>query len=217
MSSGPDYLRDYDLLGCGPGDDRATIERAWRRAVSALHPDRGGPDVEARSEQLSEVTAAYRRLSKFAELHGRLPGEPPPDGANGIRQPAVVALQPVARRSGLGWLWFVPVAALLGWALVADESGPAEPRAVAAPVPGSSAPAFGDAGLPVEKALRLGDGRQQVLAVAGAPLEVTGTELETHWHYGPSFIQLRAGRVVGWYSSPMRPLPVETERPPAAP
>ncbi|WP_281187141.1 hypothetical protein [Aquimonas voraii] len=31
------------------------------------------------------------------------------------------------------------------------------------------------------------------------------------WEYGPSHIRFERGRVVGWYSSPLKPLPVDVE------
>ena len=213
MTPGPDYMRDYRLLGCAPGDDRATLERAWRRAVSALHPDRGGEHLEARGERLREVTAAYRRLSAFADLHGRLPGQSPGDHGAQAQMPAMHPAPAATANPRRWWPWFVAIAGLLVLATLGQPAPAPAPEAAsgrAADRPGPAADDVAREG----RMLRLGDDAGTVLAAAGAPLEVIGSEFDAHWHYGPSFIHLRARRVVDWYSSPLRPLPVETERPP---
>jgi hypothetical protein len=61
--------------------------------------------------------------------------------------------------------------------------------------------------------IRLGDSAARVHRVLGAPI-LADREL---WEYGPSYVRFERGRVVGWYSSPMKPLKIATEpAPPAA-
>ncbi|MCY7353519.1 MAG: hypothetical protein LH470_00225 [Lysobacter sp.] len=45
----------------------------------------------------------------------------------------------------------------------------------------------------------------RVLEIQGAPLGAH----ETRWDYGPSWIDFHCGKVVDWYSSPLRPLRVD--------
>ncbi len=57
-----DPLPEFDLygeLGVEPDADRATIERAWRAAVAAAHPDRAGPDDgRAATDQTARLNIA---------------------------------------------------------------------------------------------------------------------------------------------------------------
>jgi hypothetical protein len=55
--------------------------------------------------------------------------------------------------------------------------------------------------------IRVGSTEAQVERLLGAPL-VTEPDL---WQYGPSHVRFERGRVVGWYSSPLKPLPVDLE------
>ena len=57
--------------------------------------------------------------------------------------------------------------------------------------------------------IELGSPAQQVRAIHGEP--VGGSE--RRWEYGPSWIVLRCGVVVDWYSSPLRPLKVAHANP----
>uniref|UniRef100_A0A0S6YVV0 Uncharacterized protein n=1 Tax=Mizugakiibacter sediminis TaxID=1475481 RepID=A0A0S6YVV0_9GAMM len=48
-----------------------------------------------------------------------------------------------------------------------------------------------------------------MLAILGRPAYAH----DDTWEYGPSRIEFAAGRVSGWYSSPLAPLPVDEHRP----
>ena len=54
-------LAAYDTLGVSPCDDFATIRRAWREHVRALHPDRGADPADA-TGRLATINDAYDAL-----------------------------------------------------------------------------------------------------------------------------------------------------------
>jgi hypothetical protein len=58
-SQKPDY---YAVLGVGPGASAADVDRAYRRAARATHPD-VHPDDASAGERFRAVTAAYETLS----------------------------------------------------------------------------------------------------------------------------------------------------------
>jgi hypothetical protein len=53
--------------------------------------------------------------------------------------------------------------------------------------------------------LKLGSTLAEVESLLGPPL----LRNEDTWEYGPSHVRFERGRVSGWYSSPLRPLPVD--------
>ena len=58
--------------------------------------------------------------------------------------------------------------------------------------------------------LKVGMTDDKVLAIQGEPL----SRDEKRWDYGPSWIEFDEGKVIAWYSSPLRPLKFATPRPP---
>jgi dienelactone hydrolase len=54
----PQAASAWTTLGLRPGASRAAIERAWGRARSRHHPDKGG-----RTENFARVKAAYESLT----------------------------------------------------------------------------------------------------------------------------------------------------------
>jgi hypothetical protein len=228
-----DYLADYACLGLQPGCSLEALERRWRRAVSELHPDRGGgTDIGARSRQLRELTLAYRRLRSFEREHGRLPGGAPPAGAavhlapamataigdneqheqeSGAFGPAAYPRAPHAGTRGSRGLGLMVLAALgLGWVLgalsggdLAGDAGADTGLDAAQRAATMASAATGPRGL------RLGDSAEEVERLLGPPY-LRGVDL---WEYGPSHVRFERGRVSGWYSSPMKPLPVDAPVP----
>lgn len=205
MNSAPDYLADYACLGCAPDCGSEALERAWRRAISEAHPDRSrAPDA---AERMHQLTTAYRRLRAFEHSHGRLPGrareriERPAHHPDPAAYPA-----PTARRR---WWLSIPVALAVGGVILLPQHDPSLPASDVAPsaLP-ASATLAGESAAPAAL-IRLGDRAERVVALAGAPILVAGDV----WEYGPSHVRLRAERVIDWYSSPMKPLPVPSERP----
>jgi hypothetical protein len=219
-----DYLADYARLGLQPGCSLETLERTWRLAVRDLHPDRAveGLDPQARSRRLHEVTAAYRRLRGFEREHGRLPGgmcrttaaaEEPhapqaakPDEVEGSRPTAVA---PTRTPVGLGSLGMIALGGALAWsAWWSQKPSESELHQVVSTAPAASGlPLSAAAEATLRQRIRIGSTEAQVERLLGQPL-VTQPDL---WEYGPSHVRFVRGRVVGWYSSPLKPLPVDIE------
>ena len=228
-----DYLSDFARLGLQPGCSLETLERTWRRAISDLHPDRAqdGLDVATRGRHMHELTAAYRRLRNFEREHGRLPG-----GAVPAAPPAAVALAVVpshsadatgedataasqlapsahASQRGSGF-WLIPVGALGAALWFSGLLGPDPNEATASTDEGPTASASsaaaltGNAMAPGQNSrIRIGSSEAQVERMMGTPL-ISDPEL---WEYGPSHVRFKRGRVIGWYSSPLKPLPVDQD------
>ena len=191
-------------IGCSLGE----LKHAYRRRASQLHPDRGGTHSDVR--RLQRLNALYDSALEFHQTHGRLPGdlprprtftpaEPPPD----IAPPAV----PRQRR------WLPAGACLLAlflyWLGLSMQPGDAPSLDPAGPgdrvAPGLLQPHAPDLVLGMDKYL--------ARKVLGEADEESGTR----WNYGPSWVEFQCSKVIGWYSSPMRPLPVGQDNPHAVP
>jgi hypothetical protein len=59
--------------------------------------------------------------------------------------------------------------------------------------------------------LQIGMTTEAVRHIEGQPLLLG----DSRWDYGPSWIRFEKGRVVDWYSSPMRPLNIDSSNPPS--
>lgn len=62
----------------------------------------------------------------------------------------------------------------------------------------------------IATAIEPGMGKDTVRNILGEPLEMHALR----WQYGPSWVDFDCDLVADWYSSPLRPLPVATERAP---
>jgi hypothetical protein len=62
--------------------------------------------------------------------------------------------------------------------------------------------------LAVMRAIAPGMGKDTVRNILGEPFDMHALR----WSYGPSWVQFRCDKVVGWYSSPLRPLRVSAAR-----
>lgn len=224
-----DYLADYARLGLQPGCSLETLERTWRLAVRELHPDRARDDLDGdtRSHRLHELTSAYRRLRQFSREHGRLPGDMvrmtpafgpdsetpaplPPHAAPGfVFGEERESVRPVRwPRRGVA-LVAGTLALLLGLSVREDDTNevtgvghsPADAQHAASLNVTTTPPAR------LAQRIRLGATEAQVERLLGPPL-VAVADL---WEYGPSHVRFERGRVVGWYSSPLKPLPVDVE------
>jgi curved DNA-binding protein CbpA len=56
-------LKAFEILGVTPGDDFATIRRAWIRLVKQHHPDLVAGDADDLTRKLTELNEAYDSLS----------------------------------------------------------------------------------------------------------------------------------------------------------
>jgi hypothetical protein len=215
---------DYVLLGAPSGCDLETLRRFYRRAVREVHPDVNPAlaDVPEAQQRLRALNAAMQRLEEFQREHGHLPlqpentaPEPAALGGAGLGAAASArerAAEEPARIGGLKWLLVSTTVALAIWALAPEPAKP-PPPVPEGPTPTAQREA---ARLAVDEArrqaryatafgVRIGDHADRVRAILGEPLLVTGEV----WEYGPSHVIFRDGRVVDWYSSPLKPISVD--------
>jgi len=233
MSVPTDFLRLYQELGIAPGANIEQIKHAYRRRVSELHPDRPGNVLSASTEEaaarLQQITAYYNAALQFHRQHGRLPGSiVPPRAATPAEgtplPPASDAPPPVARSR---MRVYVIVAILIAIALAWFASGTSDTSGIDAPAGVESAaeakapavapaeeeeesdvPATGSP-LPGPHKLDIGMTAEEVSRIEDAPV----THDDQRWDYGPSWIMFERGKVVDWYSSPLRPLRHATMHP----
>jgi hypothetical protein len=115
--------------------------------------------------------------------------------------------------AGFGKLprYFVAAAVLciaaLGWRVVGGEAG----------VPSVDTEAAGAVSLRTSDLgkvahLAPGMGKDIVQQIQGEPI----ARHDVRWDYGPSWVEFRCGKVVDWYSSPLRPLHATSARAPAS-
>lgn len=219
MGGDTDFVVLYQELGLDSGCTFEAFRQAYRKRVGALHPDRPGMSTQAAGE-LQHLNALYSAAMEFHRRHGRLPGASQPAGA-GVAwvsggAPAAVPNAPEHTRENRHFpRWILVAFALLVasfWVYSlqsADDAVPDAPTdaaSVNAEIRREVAPRP-----PAVTAMTLGISAQQVRDLHGEP--VSGWE--QRWEYGPSWVAFRCGVVVDWYSSPLRPLRVGTEHPPA--
>ena len=213
MTDQTDFMVLYCELGIEPDCSMDGLRLAYRRRVADLHPDRGG---DAGGDELKALNKRYAAAIDFHRHHGRLPGATAP--APALRRHAFAAPPPVIaaaageeplqerrRRSKFVVYGMVLVAALGAWWLTrTDASLPEFLDGVA----GDQREIRPSAAI----ALRQGMHASDVAAMLGDPVHraLGGT----HWEYGPSWVRFGCGRVIDWYSSPLRPLRASRSRPP---
>lgn len=212
MSDDHDFAALYRELGIDPASGPEEFRRAYRRRVARLHPDQGGDaDDVARLQWLNHMVDA---ALAFHQRYGRLPGAPhapsPAAAARPVgRHPeAPTTPRDPAPASGFGRpsRWFVAVAVVgigvLSWRIVDHDRLRTDL---------SDQARTGIDATPPERrvdTITAGMGSQTVLELQGEPHEMQGQR----WHYGPSWIDFRCGKVVDWYSSPLAPLAVGSPR-----
>ena len=194
----------YEELGLDAGCSLDDFKQAYRRRASQLHPDRVGADTDV--QRLQRLNVLYGNALEFHQIHGRLPGNRQPSRPVPVAEPEVAELAPV-ESSGQSHRWLligVSLMALLlywlglgmrnGYAPTLDPAGPGDQVA-----PGLFKPQAPTLALGMDAALARG--------ILGKPDE----EGADRWDYGPSWVAFQCGKVVDWYSSPLRPLRVERD------
>jgi hypothetical protein len=217
-----DFLDLYQSLGLKPGCGLAEFKQAYRRRVAVLHPDRrpAGTHQAIAAERLQRLTALYGEAMDFQRRHGRLPGAAAPARAaptgpvagNGPATATPADAQPSSISRALVLLAILAVVLLLWFGLpqTPQETTDAPPPP-AASQRATSAPFVGDDDMEFSQALERGMRASAVRRIEGEPMMDNGE----FWEYGPSWIRFERGRVVDWYSSPLRPLKLADTRRPA--
>lgn len=230
MAEDTDFAALYGELGITADLTPEQFRQAYRRRVAQLHPDQRGTDADV--ARLQELNRLYGAALEFLRTHGRLPGAPvqavsgarpasvAPNAhvetraavAHAAQAPATEAASPAHTKAGSGAVsrWFVWMAVIAVVVLLVHACG--EPKDAAAPSAAETFDAAVEDVLGIDR-IRLGMDKAQVEGIQGAPPGRHGTR----WDYGPSWIGFKCGGAVSdWYSSPLRPLEVDTPHPTAA-
>lgn len=217
MANETDFFDLYDTLGLGPDCSLPEFKRAYRRHVALLHPDRladahrHSPDMDT----LRKLIAQYSAAMEFQRRHGRLPGatvptrpasaEPvararAPRPRDDPRQPYAMplVLLGVLAVSALLWSALMPVPAIAPESTAAVRPQHVVRSAVTSTVTSTAKPL-----------LSIGMSQDEVRAIEGEPIDV----LDDRWEYGPSWVRFEHGKVIDWYSSPLRSLQTAGNRP----
>lgn len=226
MSDDTDFVALYDELGLDAECGMAHFKQAYRRRVALLHPDHQGTPSDV--SRLQRLNGMYEAALEFHRQHGRLPGAMRRAAVTLVEAPAPASVPPPARgypdahavraqadaetheheapavtgfiRRRRYLLLLALLALLLYWwgaqktaTPTLDPEGPGD-----AVSPGLGAPELASR-------VAMGMDDKQVRRILGTPI----IEHATRWDYGPSWVEFQCGKVVGWYSSPLRPLRVD--------
>ena len=220
MAEDTDFSSLYRELGITHACTPEEFRRAYRRRVAQLHPDQHGSEGD--TARLQELNRLHDAAVRFLRAHGRLPGasqpraaattSPAPGFAASAASTASSTEAPGAAKAGSErYLRYFVLLAVVTIAVStlrlldrpedAHRSAAAEQRYQNAATEARS-----------EGTIALGMGKEQVKAIQGTPL---GNHA-VRWDYGPSWVDFGCGDVVtDWYSSPLRPLRVDTPHPTA--
>lgn len=198
-----DYLHCYEVLGLNRHSDWETALRRYRQLAARHHPDRADHESDAGSFAFAEVNYAYRTLRKYYQLHGRLPLQ-----SQAVVHPVVDTRpfsRPPARRSTGRPLILTSVLALLFFGYYNSDNRAQAPGAdTAADVTATRSNTRAGTLTTADSVIVPGDPLGHVAQLLGPPEDSAGSR----WYYGASWIQFKDGRVIDWYSSAERPLPV---------
>lgn len=211
MSEDTDFAALYRELGIDATCSLVELRGAWRRRVAKLHPDHGGNAED--TGRLQRLNQRYDAALDFHARYGRMPGAVA--AGRFVDETAESSTVDTWRRtdsvanehpaSGFGRIprFFVAIAllavAVLGWRIA---TGREKTGGHAAEHPGRIA---AEAGMAAARIVP-GQGKDTVRNILGEPLDMHALR----WTYGPSWVEFRCDKVVDWYSSPLRPLPVST-------
>ena len=228
MAEDTDFGALYRELAIDSTCSLAELRGAWRRRVSKLHPDQGGSAED--TGRLQQLNRLYDAALDFHARYQRMPGAMPlgplsPQGLDSaVRSSALAGDRHANERpaSGFGRMprYFVVVSlvamAILAWRVVDNEAANGRNRAADTDrdamldsIPGSKElPRTVAKRVPAARAIAPGMGKDTVRNILGEPFDMRALR----WSYGPSWVQFRCDKVVGWYSSPLRPLRVSAAR-----
>ncbi len=209
MSEDTDFAALYRELGIDATCSLADLRGAWRRRVAKLHPDQGGSAED--TGRLQQLNQRYDAALDFHARYGRMPGavtsgrpvdesveSSPPDS---WRRTDAAANENPASGFGRTPRYFVVivliVVAVLGWRIATGrEKTTARAAEHTGPIVAQAAT--------VAARIVPGQEKDTVRNILGEPLDMHALR----WTYGPSWVEFRCDKVAGWYSSPLRPLPL---------
>lgn len=228
MAEDTDFGALYRELAIDSTCSLAELRGAWRRRVSKLHPDQGGSAED--TGRLQQLNRLYDAALDFHARYQRMPGAmalgplSPQGLGSAVRSSAFAGDRHANERpaSGFGRMprYFVVVSlvamAILAWRVVHNETANGRNRAAGTDrdamldsIAGSEVlPRTVAKRLPAARAIAPGMGKDTVRNILGEPFDMHALR----WSYGPSWVQFRCDKVVGWYSSPLRPLRVSAAR-----
>lgn len=224
MSRHVDLLRLYREFQLEPGASVDDLKRAYRRHVSLVHPDRlvakDPISQHLANERLQLLTTLYEAGMQFHRQHGRLPGAAAERSeahteAHAEARVSAPLNAPSARPSHRRWWLMLMVAtALCGYWLLSDQP---EAELVSTPAPVRAVTTVGAKAHSAYDGIQRGMPKTVVTEILGAPISMD----QDRWYYGPSWLRFEDGRLVEWYSSPLRRLrisrlPGEWHKPAAA-
>ena len=215
-----DFSRLYSELGLQPDCSLDEFKLAYRRRIGELHPDRHGDRPVDSDLPLKDIIALYAKATRFHTQHGRLPGSAPRAAVVNVSNasPAwrahdagrqhgsraagandeVPKAAPTSRRGAM--LAVLSVVALLVLVVSWDWNSSASDQ------PAANTDVRVDPGVAAVAAntglISLGMDTATVLAIQGEPVSMR----DGQWDYGPSWLRFEEGKLVDWYSSPMRRL-----------
>ena len=74
----PDLDSIYSELDLQPNCSLEDFQRAYRRRIAELHPDRPGPTSHENQAALRDLIWVYAMVTRFHRRYGRMPGGYPP-------------------------------------------------------------------------------------------------------------------------------------------
>ncbi|TAH46393.1 MAG: hypothetical protein EYC71_03935 [Gammaproteobacteria bacterium] len=210
MSRHVDLLRLYREFQLEPGASVDDLKRAYRRHVSLVHPDRlvakDPISQHLANERLQMLTTLYEAGMQFHRQHGRLPGaaavrsEAHSESHTEARVSAPMDAPALRSSHRRWWLLLMVAAVLCGYWLLSDQP---EAELISAPVPVRAVPVAVKASSAYD-GIRRGMPKTLVTEILGAPISMD----KDRWYYGPSWLRFEDGKLVEWYSSPLRRLKV---------
>ena len=206
MPEAPDYAAIYRMIEARPEDGWDAVQKAYRRKVQLLHPDKAAGDAEREvvmRRQFEELMRGFDALRSFYQSFGALPPieQPTPPGLRRrVHTPRSAEPPPTPtpprRRPTYYWL-LLPVVLAIGFWLGSLDSrdGGLRGRSAAPVIEGPS---------PVLGTLERGDRVGEVIQLLGRPDLVA----DNVWTYGDARVLISEGRVRGWEQGLRHRLPV---------